>query len=122
MIIYRLENYKGNGPFHASQGMVKELVSHFDPTEEKMLKSVGLSIEGFEHCTGKGMLFGWGSIEDMQRFFRNHERSVKTASKMKFKISVYESNTYFKFFDGQILFLKESNPIDRIKLRDFFNY
>ena len=120
LIIYRLENYKGNGPFHASQGMAKELVSHYDPTEPKMLESVGLDLPEFEYVTDRGMLFGWGSKEDMRKFFRNPGRAIKTASRMKFKISVYESSTYFKFMDGQILFLKESPYLYKMSLKELF--
>jgi hypothetical protein len=62
MIIYRLENSKGHGPFHASQGMAIELVKHYDPTEDRMLKSVGLSRIEFDRVADLGMVFGWGVV------------------------------------------------------------
>lgn len=121
MIIYRLENSKGHGPFHASQGMAIELVKHYDPTEDRMLKSVGLSRIEFDRVADLGMVFGWGSREDMQKFFRLPIRAIKKASRMKFKISVYESRTFWRFFDGQVMFHKEGAAIERFSLSELFD-
>ena len=119
MKIYRLENYKGLGPFSASQNMVKYLISHNDP--ETMLESVGLSAEEFQRVTDFGLLFGWSTREFMKNFFRNPEKAIKKASDMKMKISVYEEDNYFLFEDGQVMFLKTTEPIERISLRDFLS-
>lgn len=119
MKIYRLENYKGSGPFSASQNMVQHLVRHNDP--ETMLGSVGLTPEEFERVTDFGMLFGWSTRELMKNFFRNPERAIKKASDMKMKISVYEEDNYFLFEDGQVMFLKTKEPIERISLREFLS-
>lgn len=121
MLIYRLENCKGYGPFHASQGMALELVSHYDPTEDKMLKSVGLSRDEFDRVTNLGMVFGWSSAKEMKKFFRLPSRAISKASRMKFKISVYESKTFFKFLDGQIMFHKEGDALERFSLSDLFD-
>jgi len=118
MIIYRLENYKGNGPFHATQGMVSELVPHYDPTETKMLHSSGICLEEFERITDCGAVFGWEDSGKMLAFFKDIKSATKTAARMRFKISVYESNTFFRFLDGQVLFLRYESPLCRYTLKE----
>ena len=122
MLIYRLENHKGNGPFSASQGMVYELVSHADPDTPRMLDSAGIDKETFDKITGDGAVFGWSTVSQMQEFFRNPSRASLRASEMKMKVSVYQSDIHFQFVDGQLLFWREhADLIDRVSLRDFFN-
>lgn len=122
MLIYRLENHKGNGPFSASQGMAYELVSHADPDTPRMLDSAGIDKETFDKITGGGAVFGWSTLSQMQEFFRNPSRASLRASEMKMKVSVYQSDIHFQFVDGQLLFWREhADLIDRVSLRDFFN-
>lgn len=120
MRVYRLENYKGKGPFSASQGMVNYLKPHKDP--ESMLDSACLTPEEFDFVTNNGLVFGWKSKELMLNFFKNKESSIKRACEMKMKISEYESSTYFIFEDGQILSTcYKKDLLNKWSLKDFFN-
>lgn len=115
--IYRLENYRGKGPFSGSQRMALQLTQHRDP--EDMLALINISKEEFESATDKGCIFGWKTKELMKAFFRNKEKASIVASIMKMKISVYTISDFLEFPDGQVLFARpEENP-ERISLRDF---
>lgn len=117
--IYRLENYKGKGPFSASQGMVYQLTPHRDP--EDMLALINISKEDFESVTDKGCLFGWKTKELMIAFFKNKEKASILASRMKTKISVYNVADFLEFPDGQVLFARPEEEPKRISVRDFLN-
>ena len=119
MIVYRLENYKGKGPFSGSQGMALQLISHKDPTT--MLEDIGLSVNEFESVTDKGVIFGWRSAELMRKFFRNSEKASCRASEMKFKITEYEVDSAIEFPDGQVLFVRPDSFIRKISVRDFLD-
>lgn len=122
MIIYRLENHKGSGPFSASQGMAYELVSHADPDTPRMLSSAGINKETFDKITGDGAVFGWSTVTQMQEFFRSPFRASSRASEMKMKVSVYQSDIHFQFVDGQVLFWREhAEMLERISVRSFLN-
>ncbi|WP_396190535.1 hypothetical protein [Flavobacterium sp.] len=115
--IYRLENYNGKGPYSASQGMIYQLTPHLDP--DVMLPMLNISKEEFKSVTDKGCVFGWLTKELMKAFFKDKEKASTLASKMKMKISVYHVSDFLEFPDGQVLFVRPKEKIERISVRDF---
>lgn len=115
--IYRLENYKGKGPFSGSQGIVLQLTPHKDP--ESMLPLKGIGKEEFEKATTEGAIFGWRDEELMRKFFKNADKSSKLASRLKMKISVYDVDNYVEFPDGQVMFNRPDKIKERIPLKQF---
>lgn len=117
--VYRLENYRGKGPFSGSKRMAECLITHSDPCD--LLDLMIITAAEFDSLTNKGAIFGWDSAEGMIRFFRDKPRSQRVASEMKMKISIYEVKYALDFPDGQVIFVRPETPPVKVSLKQFFS-
>jgi len=104
MLVYRLEDKQGHGPFWRGQPVCQYLKCHQDP--EKMLKSAGLNRKCFNRLCNLGWKFAWSSQELYDKFFAT-EKGRKLAKDKGFDLVIKEVKYFVVFEDGQVLY-KES--------------
>lgn len=104
ILVYRLENKLGYGPFWGKQPICQYLKAHEDP--EKMYKSAGLNKKSFNRLCNLGWKFAWSSQELYDKFFAT-EVGRERARKKGFDLVIKKTSHYILFEDGQVLF-KES--------------
>jgi len=101
MIVYRLEDKEGYGPFSGDQVVIHLLVEHKDP--EKMLKQAGLNRKAFNRLCNAGWKFGWSTRQLADKFFVT-EDARRTAKTLGFDFVEKRASHYVMFSDGQVLF------------------
>lgn len=104
ILVYRLENKLGYGPFWGEQPVCQYLKAHKDP--EKMYKKAGLNKKCFNRLCNLGWKFAWSSQELYDKFFAT-EVGRERARKKGFDLVIKKTSHYILFEDGQVLF-KES--------------
>ena len=101
MIVYRLEDEDGRGPFSGSQDVIHLLTEHHDP--EKMLKQAGLNRKAFNRLCTAGWKFGRATRQLADEFFVSKE-GRKQAKTRGFDFVEKRAKKYVVFPDGQVLF------------------
>jgi hypothetical protein len=106
--VYRLENEKGNGPFHGDQVCVHYLTPHYDP--DKMAKVLSLPDEALEALKMANFVFGWSRLSDYRKFFKRGGQSK--CSELGFTQVIYRPELRLDFPDGQVMFSKPNMSIE----------
>lgn len=106
MLVYRLEDADGNGPFFKHQPIATYLHMHNDPTEDHMLASIRHTRQQFDRYL-KPYLFCWSTKKKAREFVRSHKRNVVHA--LGWRINCYRvyRHSTVRFHDGQVMFLRE---------------
>lgn len=113
--VYRLENNQGLGPFenNLQENFIFLLAPHRDPVD--MLDEIGMDKKIFEKImNSKEYLFAWVSQEHYKNFFIKKRKfkkidGDKECYKRGMKKSLYQTNQYILFPDGQVLFKPLAN-------------
>jgi hypothetical protein len=100
MVVYRLQNKYGRGPFHGDAKMANYLMNHNDP--EKMLRKSGLNKKAFNKLCSMGWLFAWSTKDLQDKFLTPKGRKKKKSLGFEFK--VMKARQWVLFEDGQVLF------------------
>ena len=100
MIVYRLENEQGFGPFWCGQCASNFLKPHKDP--EEMMKLSGLNRKCFNRLSSAGWIFGWESLELYRQFFK--QGGEDACNNIGFTLHTYQPTAFVRFIDGQVMF------------------
>lgn len=103
MLVYRLEDDNGNGPFWTGNGQAAcdLLISHLDPEKPEMLASAGLRCKE-DLMKHDYMLFAWRTKKLAKRFVKDHNK----LKDIGYAFSVYYVDKWsvLRFLDGQVMF------------------
>lgn len=108
MIVYRLEDDEGHGPFWGGQDIVGYLVAHNEP--ESMLKSAGLNRKSFNRLCNLGWKFAWSTQEMANKFFSTDVGRTR-AAELGFLFRKKSVSKYIIFEDGQVMFKEEDSSM-----------
>lgn len=117
MLVYRIENAGGIGPFSTDDDadaafIAFELCSHGFSTEQHPLPSLPDGVVDL-----RPYHFGFNSIEQMMSWFDTNA-SRRSLEKSGFELSVYETDDYYEI-NKQVIFIRnKATKIETLTLGD----